>query len=98
MVKTILKWVGIVLLAILVLLIIGAGITYFRAQSRLNQTYNVQVEPVAIPTDAAVIARGKHIAEVVCQGCHGTDLAGTDFFNSPQLGELHAKNLTAGKG
>src|SRR4051812_15928106 len=99
MLKKVLKWVGIVLGVIVVLLLLGAAFLYFRAQSKLNQTYNVQVESVKIPTDAASIERGKHLATVVCMGCHGPDLSGTEFFNDPGgIGELHAKNLTAGKG
>lgn len=98
MLKKVLKWIGIVLGVIIILLLIGAGGLYFRAQSRLNQTYNVQVENVSIPTDTASIERGKHIASVVCVGCHGQDLGGTEFFNDPSLGAIHAKNLTTGKG
>ena len=71
MVKKILKWIGIVLGVILVLLILGAGVLYFRGQSKFSQTYQIRVEPVAIPSDAASIERGKHLVTVMCTGCHG---------------------------
>jgi len=97
--KKILKWVGIGLAVIVVLLVIaGVGI-YFNGQSKFIKTYNVQVEQVAIPNDAVALARGKHLVTVMCEGCHGPDLAGTEFFNDPNgLGVIHAKNLTKGKG
>ncbi len=96
--KKILKWVGIALGAIVVLVLIAGAFIYFGGQSKLKQTYAVQVENVAIPTDAASLARGKHLVTVMCQGCHGENLAGTDFFNDPAMGVIHALNLTRGKG
>jgi mono/diheme cytochrome c family protein len=69
---------------------------YFRG-SRFNQTCGTS-EQVAIPTDAASIERGKHLATLLCSDCHGANLAGTDFFSDPGLGAMHAKNLTSGKG
>lgn len=98
MLKQILKWIGIVLGAIIVLFLIAVGILYFRGMSRFSQTYNIQVESVPIPNDAAAVERGQHLVTVLCTGCHGEKLAGTDFFNDPGLGTIHAKNLTRGKG
>lgn len=98
MVKSILKWIGIVLGVIVVLVLVGIGVLYFRAQAKFNQTYTVEVERVSIPTDAASIERGHHLTSVICAGCHGPDLGGTEFFNDATLGTIHAKNLTTGKG
>ncbi len=98
MVKKILKRLGLGLSIILGLLIIVAGVLYFRGQSRFTQTYAVQVESVTIPEDAAALERGRHLVSLLCSGCHGENLAGTDFFNDPGLGTIHAKNLTRGQG
>lgn len=98
MLKKILKWVSIVLGLIIVLAIVLVGVQYAHGQSKLSQTYNIQVEQVAIPTDAASLERGKKLATVMCAGCHGDNLAGTSFFDDPGLGSIHAKNLTRGKG
>lgn len=98
MFKKILKWIGIGLGVIVVLVLIAAGVMYFRGQARFNQTYAVQVENVAIPSDAASLERGKHFVTLMCSGCHGENLAGTDFFSDPGLGIMHAKNLTSGQG
>lgn len=97
--KKILKWLGIVLGVLLGIVVIAAGAIYFTGQSKFNKTYQVQVENVAIPNDAASVERGKHLVTVLCTGCHGENLAGTEFFNDPNgLGVIHAKNLTRGKG
>lgn len=97
--KKVLKWVGIVLVVLLGIVVIAAGVIYFTGQSKFSKTYQVQVENVAIPADAASVERGKHLVTVLCTGCHGPDLAGTEFFNDPGgLGVIHAKNLTRGKG
>ena len=92
MFKKILKWVGVVLGIIVVLAIVAVGAQYVRGQSKLSQTYKIEVEQVAIPTDAASIERGKQLATVMCAGCHGDNLAGTSFFDDPGLGSIHAKN------
>lgn len=96
--KTILKWLGIVLGIIVILILIAVGLVYFQGQSKLNQTYAIQVENVAIPNDAASLERGKHLATALCTGCHGQNLGGTEFFSDPGLGTIHAKNLTRGQG
>lgn len=98
MLKKILKWVGIGIGGGVIVLTVAIGALYLRGQSRLSQTYMVSAEDVAIPTDAASLARGEHLAAVLCAGCHGENLAGTDFFSDPGLGTIHAMNLTSGKG
>lgn len=98
MLKKALKWVIAGFAFVIALLGIGVGALYARSQSRFNHIYAVQAEAVAIPNDDASIARGKHLAGMLCAGCHGENLAGTEFFNDPTLGTIHAKNLTAGKG
>ncbi len=96
--KKILKWVGLGFVVVLLLLAVAVGVLYSRGQARFNQTFAVQVENVAIPTDAASLERGQHLVTLMCAGCHGSNLAGTDFFSDPGLGVIHAKNLTSGKG
>lgn len=91
-----LKWIGIGLVGVIVVLLVAAGALLLRSQSRFNQTYSVPAEVVAIPTDAASLERGKHLTAMLCSGCHGENLAGTEFFNDPGLGRIHALNLTRG--
>ncbi len=88
--KKILKWIGYSLGVTAIVLITAIGALYFRGQSRFGQTYAVPVASVVIPTDAVSIERGGHLVALLCSGCHGENLAGTDFFNDPSLGTIHA--------
>lgn len=98
MLKRILKWIGISLIAVVAMSIIAIGALYVRGQSRLNEKYNVPSDPVSIPKDAESLKRGEHLVGVLCTGCHGENLAGTDFFNDASLGSIHSTNLTTGIG
>lgn len=96
--RTILKWVGIILgglLGLVVLLLVGLVIS---SQLRLNRTFTVQPEPLVIPNDPASIAEGRRLAAVYCQDCHGSDLAGKEFFNDPAIAVINSSNLTSGQG
>jgi cytochrome c553 len=60
----------------------------------------MHVGMVPIPTDAAAIARGKHLTEAVgkCQNCHGDNYAGKVVMDAPVFVDLTSANLTSGKG
>jgi cytochrome c553 len=62
--------------------------------------YEVPREEVAIPTDAASIARGRHLSDsvAVCTVCHGDSLGGQLAFDHPLLGRGDTPNLTTGRG
>src|SRR5690349_4962477 len=95
--KKFLKWAGIVLGSLLVLLAVTFLALAAKGRSMINKTYEVQVENVAIPTDAEAIARGEHWVKAECIGCHGDDLSGGPFFEAP-FGYFDAINLTPGEG
>lgn len=65
-----------------------------------GRTYQPPDDAVAIPIDAASIARGKHLVEAVavCTVCHGNDLGGQLAFDDPVLGHGYTANLTGGRG
>jgi mono/diheme cytochrome c family protein len=97
--KKIFKWlsiglgslVGLILLMALVLLLIG--------NTRLNKTYDYPPSDITLPTDAASLEFGKHRVEVLCAGCHGTDLSGVEnWFSAGPLGMIDSANLTTGEG
>jgi mono/diheme cytochrome c family protein len=75
-------------------------VTNYLASARINRQYDVKVAAVAVPSDAAALARGQHLAEVVshCSACHGPDLGGAAFFDNPAIGSFSAPNLTSGQG
>ena len=106
-----LKWFGLIaggLLVVLLLLLVGL---FFVGSMKVNRTYDVAMASVAVPSDAASIARGEHYVEAVgmCQVCHGEDLAGPDierckdasstaYSDDSFFGKLMPSNLTSGRG
>lgn len=98
--KKILKWTGIVLGSLVVLVLMALAVVYVITNGRMNEAY--EVDPVALtlpPPDSALIARGAHLADIrACTGCHGENLAGDIMVDDPALGRISAANLTSGKG
>lgn len=98
--KRVLKWIGIVV-GVLALLLIGVGAAVMAtSETRLTQTYTVTADDITIPTDEASIAEGKRLTTVFgCTDCHGTDFSGGVLIDDPMLGHISAPNLTpAGSG
>jgi cytochrome c553 len=98
--KKVLKWIGIVLGGLMALLLVVAVVLYILGSTRINKTYHIQPEAIAIPTDAATIARGQHLVEAVtfCGECHGERLGGDVFEDEPMIATFYADNLTSGQG
>lgn len=96
----ILKWIGIVLAAIIVVAIIAGGTLHFMGNNRLANAPDVEVTVVTVPSDAVAIARGEHLVHAVgvCSECHGENLEGTAFIDEAPIGYLPAPNLTSGQG
>ncbi|MFD2574340.1 c-type cytochrome [Spirosoma soli] len=101
MLKKILKWTGIVLGSLVLLLLVFYGVVYTQTEASINKVYNVKLQQLSIPDDSASYVAGRHIAEIRgCVGCHGANLATGEVFadeNSP-IGYIQASNITAGKG
>lgn len=95
-----LKWLGIGVGSVLSLGLIAVMGLYGYSHYKLNRSYNLRVSPLPVPTDAASIERGRHLATAVtkCIDCHGPNLAGKVFIDDPGLGRIVAANLTRGKG
>lgn len=91
-------------LGVIVVVISGVGI-YACVQasafdSSMDKVYDVALPKVERSTDAAVIARGRHLAEatLACAtpDCHGTDLGGGKEMSMGPLGTLTGPNISAG--
>lgn len=97
--RTTMKWFGRVAVG-LVLLIVAALVTvYAMSERRMRREWDVQVSVPAVPTDAAAVARGEHLATIRgCKGCHGPDLGSATFIDSPVMARLSGPNLTRGNG
>jgi mono/diheme cytochrome c family protein len=98
--RRVLKWLGIILGGLVVLLLVAFGIVYVMSESIQNRTYETPAVSVTVPTDAAALERGEHMVTVIseCIGCHGPDLSGGAIIDDPAIGRLVAPNLTAGQG
>lgn len=97
--KKVFKWIGIVLGSFVGLILVAALTLLLMGNARLNKTYKFPPSNLTIPTDAASIARGQHIAETLCEGCHAPDLSGiNNWFAAAPLGTIDTANLTSGRG
>lgn len=84
------------LAAVIALAAVGA---FVASNARLKKQFAVTPLKVTIPTDAASLAQGEHIAKTRgCNDCHGKDFAGNVVISDGAMGTLHAPNLTKGKG
>jgi mono/diheme cytochrome c family protein len=82
-----------------VVVAVGATGAVLGSNARLKKQHTVTPRAVAIPSDAAAIAHGKHLAETRgCNDCHGKDYAGNRVIEDGAMGRLHGPNLTRGKG
>lgn len=98
--KRVLKGLGLLIVVVLVAGGAFVGIQINSFNRSVKKVYDVKLPALAASTDAAVIARGKHIAESLggCAlgDCHGADLAGGKLLDIGPIGKLQAPNITPG--
>lgn len=99
MAKKIFKWLGIVVGALVLILIMVYAVIHFNMERRMNKTYSFTPSSITIPMDSASIAAGRHLTSIKgCKDCHGSNLAGTTMIDNFPLGRLSSRNLTRGEG
>jgi len=97
--KKFLKWVGIIFAILIGVILIAVTVIYFQTEARFTRIYETPNDTIIIPTDAASIELGKHIFQYRgCEGCHGENLEGKVYLDSPAIGKVISKNLTTGTG
>lgn len=98
MLKKVLKWTGILIGSLLIIILIFFAIAYFNTESRAHKVYDVQLQQLTIPSDSASLALGEHIAAVRgCTDCHGN--GGKILFDEKNpVVFLPCSNITTGKG
>ncbi len=97
--KTIAKWIGKIVILLILVLLLGYSFVYFDTEKRMNKTYRFSETVLTIPTDSLSFERGKHIYRIrSCGDCHGSTLEGSIFMDDPMLLQITAPNLTKGKG
>ena len=96
--RKVLKWIGIILGGLIGLLLLAAVFVTISSSSRVDKTYDIQPEEVAIHNNDEILARGQHLVEIGCADCHGADLSGGTIIDEPPIASIYARNLTAGEG
>ena len=91
-------WIA--LAALVALVLVATGATWFRSEAMLRRVYAVPPHAVPIPNDSPSIARGSHLVNAVgtCASCHGDDLAGKVYADMGPIGIVAGPNLTPGRG
>ena len=87
-------YLAVVLVVLLGLIGMAALVSTAVAGSRLNQTYEITPENIAIPSDQTAIARGAYLASAICTDCHGADLSGGKLVDEPGMATVYAPNIT----
>ncbi|MDA1189424.1 MAG: c-type cytochrome [Chloroflexi bacterium] len=97
--KRVLKWLGIVLGGLIVVIGIFILVVFLLANSKVNKSYTIEAA-VTVPDDQISIERGRHLVETIglCVECHGDDLAGDLLSDDPVFGTIAPRNLTSGQG
>lgn len=91
------RWTLRVIGGLAVTLVAVVATLYALSERRLRRHYEVPSHAIAVSTDSAAVARGKHVVESRgCAGCHGPTLAGRVEVDNFLLGRLAGPNLTAG--
>ncbi len=97
--KPFLKWTGVGLFILVVMVSLGGTVFYISSQSRLERIYVVPDEQVPVSNVETNVENGKHIFQIRgCESCHGEKLEGKVYLSDPALGAVIATNLTNGKG
>jgi len=97
--KIILKWIGIVLGSLIGLLVVAFVVLMLVGGVRANRKYDILVKMMPIPTDAAAIQHGEHVANThLCTRCHAGNLGGEVFYTIPGMLTIPTPNLTSGQG
>jgi mono/diheme cytochrome c family protein len=95
------KWIKRSLVAVVALAVLAVGIVFAglrMADSRMQRTVQVPLQPVALRNDAAALERGKYLySSRGCADCHGDDGAGRAFVDAPDI-RLKGPNISPGPG
>ena len=95
--KKYLKWLGILLVAILAIGAISVFYLKSKFESLDGRKFETKVEAIPIPVDSASVERGK-VLTVMCKHCHGDDYSGKAFFDDPSIGFMASANVSSSKG
>lgn len=75
---------------------VAFGTVYTLSEAVIRRADTAPLQEIAVDRSPAAVARGKRLADIYgCTGCHGDDLAGSDYgWVEPDFIRLHASNLS----
>lgn len=92
--KKLLKWTGVILGSLVVLLLLVLGLVYFIGSSNFDRVYAAELASLVVSEDSATVVRGAHLAQIYgCGDCHGADFSGLVVADEPPF-RVTASNLT----
>jgi mono/diheme cytochrome c family protein len=84
--------------ALLLLVLLVAGVLMLIGSSRFDRVYEVASHPLPAADDSSM-SRGAYLAATRgCTECHGETLGGGVLVDDPMFARLYAPNLTRGRG
>lgn len=102
--RRLLRVIALAVAALVGVVLIALAVVFGISEKSLRATYQIDAEPITLPTDAASLERGRHLATAVamCAACHSPNMqqptfAGSVFLDIPP-GRFVASNLTGGAG
>ena len=97
--QKVLKWTGITLLGLVIVLVSGGIALSSIGSSKANKTHEVTEGLLStVPEDSASLAYGAHLSQIHgCQSCHTDSYGGKVFADAPPFLAV-ATNLTSGEG
>ena len=95
----ILKWIGYVLLTIVLLVAAFYLKARISTERRLSKKYDITLQPFTLKTDSSIVEEGHRIMLTKgCAACHGDNLQGRVWLDDALLGKVVTPNLTKGEG
>ena len=96
--KPIVRRIGYVVAALVLVLITAAAAVYVASENKIASGITVPLAPITLPTDSASLARGRHLTGAImkCMDCHGDDLGGFTIVENGAMGRWTGPNLTGG--
>ena len=92
--RKVLRWLGYVLAAILVLALLFAAWVWFASARVLGRVHEAAPERLARPAAAQLADGGRQLRVLGCANCHGRGLAGGMVFDGQPFATVLAPNLT----
>jgi len=95
--RRVLRWAGRVTAGVVALLCVAGAAVYGLSERRMRAHFDVAEHPLAITSDSATLARGRHLAAIHgCTECHGPALGGRVLLENAAIGRIAAPNVSVG--